>query len=130
MKEFVTKEIRIFENYETQLFEYGKVIVSTQVVESSLNYHATAHGGYLFALSDQIAGAVCVSTGYDAVTQQSNINYLKAAVKGDVLTIEGTCIHDGRTSKVNEVTIRNQKGQLVTKASFTMFIVGKRKDNN
>lgn len=126
MKEFKTKELKIFENYETLLVEYGHVIVSTNVVESSLNYHQTAHGGYLFALSDQIAGAVSVSTGFDTVTQQSSINYLKPGKLGDVLTIEGTCIHDGKKTKVNEVVIKNQKNKILTRAVFTMYVTGKR----
>ncbi|MGT2932928.1 PaaI family thioesterase [Streptococcus catagoni] len=128
MKDFKTKELRIFENYKTEKIDYGHIIVSTEVVDSSLNYHQTAHGGYLFALSDQVSGGVCVTTGVDAVTQQSNINYLGAGRLGDTLTIEGKCIHDGRKTKVNEVVIRNQKNQVLTKASFTMFVTGKREN--
>ncbi|MGT2808117.1 PaaI family thioesterase [Streptococcus iniae] len=126
MKEFKMKEIKVFENYQAVTLETGHIIVTTEVVEDSLNYHQTAHGGYLFTLADQISGAVCVSTGYDAVTQQANINYLKPALIGEVLTIDGKCIHNGKSTKVNEVIIRNQKGQDVIKATFTMFVLGKR----
>ena len=40
-------EIRVFENFQEELFETGHVIVTTEVVEKSLNYFGNAHGGYL-----------------------------------------------------------------------------------
>ena len=51
-------EIRVFENFQEELFETGHVIVTTEVVEKSLNYFGNAHGGYLFTLCDQVAGLV------------------------------------------------------------------------
>ena len=56
----------------------GLVVVTTKVVDSSLNYYGNAHGGYLFTLCDQISGLVVISLGLDGVTLQSSINYLKA----------------------------------------------------
>lgn len=44
-------EIRVFENFQEELFETGHVIVTTEVVEKSLNYFGNAHGGYLFTLN-------------------------------------------------------------------------------
>ena len=41
----------------------GHVVVTTKVVESSLNYYGNAHGGYLFTLCDQVSGLVVVSQG-------------------------------------------------------------------
>lgn len=119
-------EIRVFENYEIEKMEAGHVIVTTEVVDGSLNYYGNAHGGYLFTLCDQIAGLVSVSTGVEAVTLQSSINYLKAGHLGDRFSIEGTCVHNGRTTKVVEVHIINQNGDHVVQATFTMFVTGRR----
>ena len=87
-----TNEIGVFENFQEELFETGHVIVTTEVVEKSLNYFGNAHGGYLFTLCDQVAGLVALSTGDYAVTLQSNINYLKAGHLSDQLKIEGLCV--------------------------------------
>ena len=106
-------EIRVFENFQEELFEAGHVIVTTKVVEKSLNYFGNAHGGYLFTLCDQIAGLVAISTGDYAVTLQSNINYL-----------EGLCVHNGKTTKVVEVVITNQEEKILTRATFTMYVTG------
>ena len=86
-------------NFQEELFETGHVIVTTKVVEKSLNYFGNAHGGYLFTLCDQVAGLVAISTGDYAVTLQSNINYLKAGHLSDQLKIEGLCVHNGKTTK-------------------------------
>ena len=87
MKDFHFDAIAAFENYEIEKMRDGHVVVTTKVVESSLNYYGNAHGGYLFTLCDQISGLVVVSQGVDGVTLQSSINYLKAGRLGG-------CPHD------------------------------------
>ncbi len=87
MKDFHFDAISAFENYEIKEMKDGHVVVTTKVVDSSLNYYGYAHGGYLFTLCDQISGLVLISLGLDVVTLQSSINYLKAGKLDDVLTI-------------------------------------------
>lgn len=118
-------EIRVFENFELVSYEEGHVVVTTEVVDKSLNYYGFAHGGYLFTLCDQISGLVSISTGADAVTLQSSINYLKSGKLGDILFIKGQCVHNGRTTKVVDVDITNQNKESLAKATFTMFVTGK-----
>lgn len=88
MKDFHFDAISAFENYEIEKMRDGHVVVTTKVVNSSLNYYGNAHGGYLFTLCDQISGLVVISLGLDGVTLQSSINYLKAGKLDDVLTIK------------------------------------------
>ena len=128
MKDFHFDAISAFENYEIKEMKDGHVEVTTKVVDSSLNYYGNAHGGYLFTLCDQISGLVLISLGLDVVTLQSSINYLKAGKREDELTIKGECVHQGRTTCVVDVDISNQEGKNVCKATFTMFVTGKRSD--
>ena len=65
MKDFHFDAIAAFENYDIKKMRDGHVIVTTKVVESSLNYYGNAHGGYLFTLCDQISGLVVISQGVD-----------------------------------------------------------------
>lgn len=123
--DIILHEIRAFENYEVKVAEEGYIVINTKVVDGSLNYYGNAHGGYLFTLCDQISGLVARSLGANAVTLQSNINYLRAGHLGDLLTVEGRCVHNGRTTKIVDTVISNEKGDLITKASFTMFVTGK-----
>ena len=62
------------------------------------------------------------------MASESSINYLKAGKRDDVLTIKGECVHQGRTTCVVDVAIANQEGKNVCKATFTMFVTGKRSD--
>ena len=117
-------EIRVFENYDLLLEEEGHILVATEIVEKSLNYYGNAHGGYLFTLCDQVAGVTCLSLGSEAVTMQSNIHYMKGGRLGDTLRVEGTCLHNGRQTKIIEVSIMNQLEQAIAQASFTMFVTG------
>ena len=126
MKDFHFDAISAFENYEIEKMRDGQVVVTTKVVDSSLNYYGNAHGGYLFTLCDQISGLVVISLGLDGVTLQSSIN--KAGKRDDVLTIKGECVHQGRTTCVVDVAITNQEGKNVCKATFTMFVTGQRSD--
>lgn len=119
-------EIRVFENYDLLKEEEGHIVVSTEIVEKSLNYYGNAHGGYLFTLCDQVAGLTCLSLGCEAVTMQSNIHYMRGGRLGDLLTIDGTCLHNGRKTKVVEVIITNQADEAVAQASFTMFVTDDR----
>ena len=128
MKDFHFDAISAFENYEIEQMRDGQVVVTTKVVDSSLNYYGNAHGGYLFTLCDQISGLVLFSLGLDVVTLQSSINYLKAGKRDDVLTIKGECVHQGRTTCLVDVAIINQDGKNVCKATFTMFVTGQRSD--
>ena len=99
--------VKVFENYEVVLSEYGHTIVKTEVVEHSLNLYGNTHGGYLFTLCDSIGGLTARSTGVNVVTLQASINYIRPAQLHEILTIEGRCIHDGKKTKVIEVTIRD-----------------------
>lgn len=121
MKSNQFNELKVFENYEILKLEKGHSIVSTRVVESSLNLYQNAHGGYLFTLCDASSGYVNIANGTDVVTLSSSINYIRGAKLDDVLTIESKVVHDGRSTKVVETNITNQNGKLVVKSTFTMY---------
>ena len=112
MKDFHFDAISAFENYEIEKMRDGHVVVTTKVVDSSLNYYGNAHGGYLFTLCDQISGLVVISLGLDGVTLQSSINYLKAGNLGDVLTIKGECVHQGRTTVLSMLTSSTKMAEM------------------
>lgn len=122
LKKFNLQPIQVLDEYDIRKAQPGQVTMEVQVKENSLNPYQMAHGGYLFTLADSVAGLTVYSLGYFSVTLQSNINYLKATKEGDRLTITGDCLHDGRTTKLIDVLIQNQNGELVAKSSFTMFV--------
>ena len=112
---------------DCELLEYaeGFIRIRTIVNSSNTNPYGMAHGGYLYTLCDSLAGLLSYSTGFYTVTMQANINYLKEAREKDILCIEGRIIHDGKTTKIADVEIRNQEEILLCKASFTMYVIDK-----
>lgn len=117
--------ITVLDDFNVEMLDDQRVMLTTTVSESALNPYGMAHGGYLFTLADSVAGLTIVAQGSYAVTLQSNIHYMKAAKPGDDLTVIGSCSHDGNRTKVVEVKIENQDGKLIATASFTMFATGK-----
>ncbi len=101
--------------------EKGKLVFEADVEESDTNPYGFAHGGYLYTLCDTAAGIVGYSLGSYVVTQQADIRYLQSAKQGEHLIIIADTLHDGRSSKVCEVKITDEKGRLFCKASFTLF---------
>ena len=104
-----------------QEYEKGHVVVKTVVNETDTNPYGMAHGGYLYTLCDNLAGILGYSLGSYTVSQQVSISYIASAKNGDELTLTGTCLHDGRSSKVCEVIVRGPEERLICKATFTLF---------
>lgn len=120
-----TRQLLGLGEYRLEKRTYGQVKVSTQVTEQVLNIYGKAHGGYLFALCDEVSGLTSLSTGVHSVTLQSDIHYLRGGDLGDELLIEGSLIHDGRQTKLIETSIFNSDQKLLAKGTFTMFVTGK-----
>ena len=105
----------------------GKILIETPVKEENTNPYGFAHGGYLYALCDSAAGLLGYSLGDYTVTQQASISYISSAAVNEILRVEGNCIHNGRTTKVAEITVNGQDGRLVCKSTFTLFSIRKTK---
>ena len=71
MKDFHFDAISAFENYEIEKMRDGHVVVTTKVVDSSLNYYGNAHGGYLFTLCFYIL--TCLSSDRCPVTNMVKV---------------------------------------------------------
>ena len=121
MEHFET--ITVFDNYEVLSWKKGEVIISTIVTEGGLNPYGFAHGGYLYTLADALAGRVSYSLGSYCVSLQGNVNYMKKAKLGDRLTVKGTAVHNGRSTKVIRVTIENEKEELLLDSTFTCYVL-------
>ena len=124
------KPIVALQDYHLSEMKDGHVVLETKVDTTSLNYYGNAHGGFLFTLSDQVAGLVLLSQGVEGVTLQGSINYLKAGHLGDCLLVKGRSLHAGRTTRLVETEVFNQDHHLLCRASFTMFVTsrGQKKD--
>lgn len=92
------------------------------ITESSFNPYGIVHGGYLFGLADTVGGLAARASGRNAVTINSNIDYLKSC-RGNKVKAIAKCLKTGKTISVYEVFIYDDDDNLVVKASLSYFFV-------
>lgn len=100
----------------------GFATVKMQIDSQILNIYGLVHGGALFSLADTAAGAASFTSGFDSVTLNASMNFIKAGT-GGCLIAHASEIHRGRTTGVYEVFIYNDKEDLLARATFTMFFL-------
>lgn len=84
----------------------GYAKMSLQLTKNHVNALGYAHGAAIFALAD-CAFAEAVNFGDKvAVAIQVDINFLRPAHEGNVLTAEATRVSEGRTFGLYKVAIR------------------------
>lgn len=90
----------------------GYAKLSLKITKNHTNSLGAAHGGAIFALSD-CAFAEAANYGDNvAVAVQVNINFLKPAFEGDILTAEAIRVSDGRKLGLYHVTITKQNKKI------------------
>lgn len=109
-------------NYKLVVAENNYCEMTADITETSLNPYNHAHGGFIFGLADTAAGLAARTTGRNAVTVNSTIDYLHA-VKGKQIKAKARCIKEGRTISVYEVSVYDENERLVAKASVTYFYI-------
>jgi acyl-CoA thioesterase len=78
-----------------------------------LNGHKTCHGGIIFTLADSAFAFACNTDNIATVAQGAQINFLKPAFEGDILTAAATVTHQGGRTGLCDVTLTNQNGQKI-----------------
>jgi acyl-CoA thioesterase len=109
-------------NLQVTELDRGYAKMEMRIDELILNIHGFVHGGALFSLADNVAGAASFTTGRDSVTLTGTINYIHPGRGGKLIGIANE-ISAGRTTGVYEVFIFNDKEELLCRATFTMFFL-------
>lgn len=68
--------------------EPGRAVLALPITGKVVNWHDTAHGGYIFLLADTAFGYACHTYNRRMVSQHCNISYLNPARRGDRITAE------------------------------------------
>lgn len=83
------------------------------------------HGGCIFSLADTIGGSAAISYGNSIVTMSGNFHYLSPAAGIDKLYAIAREIKHGKKISVYDVEIRDDKGKLIAKGTFSYYDLGK-----
>jgi len=88
------------------------------------NFNGLVFGGIVMAVADQAFAYASNSLAYPSIASQFNIHFIAGAGQDDELTAEGRVIKSGRRAGLSEMTVTNQEGKLIAKATGTTIPVG------
>ena len=84
-----------------------------KVREEMINGFGIVHGGIAFSLADSAFAFACNNRNNLSVALDTAINFLKPVNVGDVLTAEAKELHNGRSTGLYHIEIKNQNDHLV-----------------
>jgi acyl-CoA thioesterase len=102
---------------------YSKVML--QVLPEHENFNGLTFGGIIMAVADQAFGYAVNSLRRPNVASQFNIHFVAPARAGDELIAEGRVLKSGRRVSIAEMTVANQEGKLIAKATGTTIPLDK-----
>lgn len=91
----------------------GRSEVSMRVTASMVNGHAIAHGGYIFLVADTAFAVACNSYGSVTVAAGCDIDFLRPAEQGEVLTAVAVERSKAGRSGLYDITVRRPDGTVV-----------------
>lgn len=104
----------------------GQCEISLKVEDHHLNIGGSVHGGIINALCDiALSGAVTcnfINKAETVVTMQMNVNFLRPGFSGETIFAFAEVIKKGRTIYYVEGGIRNEKNELLARASGDWFV--------
>jgi acyl-CoA thioesterase len=101
----------------------GYAKVTMKLRPEFLTFNGVIFGGIITALSDQAFAYASNSLSYPSFASQINIHLIAGADVGDELTAECRVIKSGRRVGISEMTVTNQAGKLIAKATGTTIPV-------
>jgi acyl-CoA thioesterase len=97
----------------------GYAKVSMVMRPEYLNFNGVVFGSITMAVADYAFSLAINSLSMPSLATQFNVHLMAPAAAGDELTAEGRVLHNGRRVGVTEMTVINQNGKLVAKATGT-----------
>jgi acyl-CoA thioesterase len=101
---------------------YSKITM--KITPEHLNFNGMVFGGIVMALADQAFAYATNSLVSPSIATQFNIHLISGAAVGDTLTAECRVLKSGRRIGVSEMTVTDQSGKLVAKATGTTVVTG------
>ncbi len=89
------------------------------------NFNGIIFGGMVVAVADQAFAYASNSVAYPSVASQLNIHFVAGARVDDELTAECWVVRSGRRVAISEITVTNQAGKLIAKATGTTIPTAK-----
>ncbi len=101
---------------------YSKVTM--KMLPEYRNFNGLIYGGIIMSAADQAFAYASNSMSPGSVASQFNLHFVSGAKVGDELTAECRVVKSGRKVGISEMTVTNQDGKLLAKATGTTIPTG------
>jgi len=126
LKVIETREpIASFLKMELRELSPGYARVAMKLTPDYQNFNGLVFGGIIMAVADQAFAYASNSLAFPSVASQFNTHFIDGAEVGDELTSECWVVRSGRRVGVSEITVTNQKGKIIAKATGTTIPTSK-----
>lgn len=121
------KDDRVASFLDMRLLELspGYARVAMKMRPEYQNSAGIVFGGIVMSLADQAFAYASNSLVYPSLASQFNIHFIAGSRVGDNLNAECRVVKSGRRVGISEVTVTNQEGKLVARATGTTIPVKK-----
>lgn len=103
---------------------YAKV--SMKMKPEYVTFNGMVFGGIVASVADSAFGLAVNTVAHPSIATQFNIYFISRAEATDDLTAECQVIKSGKRLGISEITVTNQKGDLIAKATGIAILVGKK----
>jgi len=117
--------IASFLNMELLELSPGYAKVTIQLRPEYQNFNGLIFGGIVMSVADQAFAYASNSLAYPSIASQFNIHFIAGAGVDDELTAECRVVRSGRRVGISEMTVANQEGKLIARATGTTIPVDK-----
>ena len=114
--------------YEAESVGPDRAVYRLDIRPESRNPYGMVHGGAMYTMADDAAGAAAHSDGRYYVTQSGTLHFLRNQSRG-VIRAEASVRHRGRTTCLVDVDITGEEGALLATGEFTYFCVAAEKQS-
>jgi len=101
----------------------GYAKVSMEILPEYVNFNGVVFGSIVMALADYAFSLASNSLISPSLATQFNIHLLAAAAVGDTIFCEGKTVKSGKRVGISEMTVTDQDGKLIAKATGTTIPV-------
>lgn len=99
--------------------------IQMEVRPEMINGFGIVHGGVAFSLADSAFAFACNNRNNLSVALDTAINFLKPVNVGDILTAEANELHNGKSTGLYHIEVKNQKDERVAMFKGTCFRTNK-----
>ena len=101
----------------------GFARVGMRLASGYQNFNGLVFGGIIMAAADQAFAYASNAMAYPSIASQFNIHFIAGAGAEDEIIAECRVVRSGKRAGISEMTVTNQDGKLIAKATGTTIPV-------